>query len=475
MKCPKCGEEIREGYLYCENCGEDIHMVPDFEPEIEYSMRETLSGIVEEVRDQIPDDGQEEIRRIKKKRKRLFLVLGGMALAVAVIAGIFILHQIRYHSVRYQMTRAAACFQAGNSEQAIKYYERARELDAADISLCFTLADLYRECGRDEQYMELLFAVISSETVTEDEKAAAYKRIIAYYSALEDYASINTILMNTEDDAIRRMFQSYMALPPEFSYQEGAYDSVIPLKLTAGTQGTIYYTTDGTIPTVESEEYITPIFLEEGSYTVSAMFVNSYGIASQVVAKSYVVDVAKPSAPEVETYSGEYTEPALIRVKPPMDGEVYYTTDGTIPTEHSLLYTEPIPMPLGKSVFTFITYNEDGLCGECTTREFEFRLDTEYTPEQAVAELVTRLVETGRLKNVSGVPSGDLGGRYLYQYQYVLAIPEQGNFYLVAEVFEDSAGVQSRTGTIYGVDVYSLACYKLTKGALDEYTTEAVQ
>lgn len=475
MKCPKCGEEIREGYLYCESCGEDIHMVPDFEPEIEYSMRETLSGIVEEVREQIPNGEQEGMRRLREKRKWLFLVLSGITLVVLAAAGILLLQQLRYHSIEYQLTKAAACFQTGNLEQAVKYYERAHELDENNISLCFTLADLYRECGRNGQYMELLFSVIRSETVTEDEKAAAYKRMIAYYSALEDYASINTILMNTEDTSIRMMFQSYMALPPEFSYQEGAYDSVIPLKLTAGTQGTIYYTTDGTVPTTESEEYITPIFLEEGSYTVSAMFVNSYGISSQVVAKSYFIDVAKPSAPEVETYSGEYSSPVLIRVKLPMDGEVYYTTDGTLPTEHSLLYTEPIPMPLGKSVFTFITYNEDGLCGECTTREFELKLDTEYTPEQAVAELVTGLVETGRLKDVSGVPSGDLSGRYLYQYQYVLAIPEQGDFYLVAEVFEDSAGVQSRTGTIYGVDVYSLACYKLTKGALDEYILEAVQ
>ena len=36
---------MKEGTLYCEHCGEDIHIVPDFEPEIEYNMEQTLHDI----------------------------------------------------------------------------------------------------------------------------------------------------------------------------------------------------------------------------------------------------------------------------------------------------------------------------------------------------------------------------------------------------------------------------------------------
>ena len=35
MKCPNCGAEMKEGTLYCEHCGEDIHIVPELEPEKE--------------------------------------------------------------------------------------------------------------------------------------------------------------------------------------------------------------------------------------------------------------------------------------------------------------------------------------------------------------------------------------------------------------------------------------------------------
>ena len=51
MKCPNCGAEMKEGTLYCEHCGEDIHIVPDFEPEIEYNMEQTLHDIAREMTD----------------------------------------------------------------------------------------------------------------------------------------------------------------------------------------------------------------------------------------------------------------------------------------------------------------------------------------------------------------------------------------------------------------------------------------
>ena len=49
MKCPNCGAEMKEGTLYCEHCGEDIHIVPDFEPEIEYNIEQTLNDIAKEM------------------------------------------------------------------------------------------------------------------------------------------------------------------------------------------------------------------------------------------------------------------------------------------------------------------------------------------------------------------------------------------------------------------------------------------
>ena len=48
MKCPKCGNELKEGMLFCEHCGEEIRIVQDFEPEMDMDMEafstENFSG-----------------------------------------------------------------------------------------------------------------------------------------------------------------------------------------------------------------------------------------------------------------------------------------------------------------------------------------------------------------------------------------------------------------------------------------------
>ena len=44
MKCPFCKAEIKEGSLYCESCGGDIHIVPDFDPVLD-DAKKTVSNL----------------------------------------------------------------------------------------------------------------------------------------------------------------------------------------------------------------------------------------------------------------------------------------------------------------------------------------------------------------------------------------------------------------------------------------------
>ena len=66
MKCPKCGNEMGEGKMYCEVCGEEIHIVPDFEPEIENSISDVLNNVADEIDpsrvvSEVTEDTTEEI------------------------------------------------------------------------------------------------------------------------------------------------------------------------------------------------------------------------------------------------------------------------------------------------------------------------------------------------------------------------------------------------------------------------------
>ena len=66
MKCPHCGNEMVEGHLICETCGEEIRIVPDFEPEIENSITETLSTLAAE---QDGADNKEMQQATENRRK----------------------------------------------------------------------------------------------------------------------------------------------------------------------------------------------------------------------------------------------------------------------------------------------------------------------------------------------------------------------------------------------------------------------
>lgn len=55
MKCPRCGNELKDGMLFCEHCGEEIRIVQDFEPEMEMNM-ETFSTETFSVEEDFPMD-----------------------------------------------------------------------------------------------------------------------------------------------------------------------------------------------------------------------------------------------------------------------------------------------------------------------------------------------------------------------------------------------------------------------------------
>ena len=67
MICSKCGKEIPEGKLYCSFCGEEVYMVPDFEPEIENEIEESLSSLVQDFTE---NDQKENKKRIGYYKKR---------------------------------------------------------------------------------------------------------------------------------------------------------------------------------------------------------------------------------------------------------------------------------------------------------------------------------------------------------------------------------------------------------------------
>ncbi len=96
MKCPNCGNELVKGNMYCEFCGEDIHIVPDFDPEIENSIKETLSTVAKD----LSPSGFDENKLIHNKpdeKKSIFnfnkkkIIISCIIFIIMLIIPVFIL------------------------------------------------------------------------------------------------------------------------------------------------------------------------------------------------------------------------------------------------------------------------------------------------------------------------------------------------------------------------------------------------
>ena len=324
MKCPNCGCEMAEGHLYCEKCGMEIQIVPDFEPEIENSIIETLSTVAEEIEgsSQIRQEAAQEEEPLKakekkdKKKKKLpffpeeqgknWLLASLVTFIAVTVAAAFVIVFVHHrYSVTYQIEKAREYAEMQDYEQAIAYLEKARQLKEDAVDIVLMESNYYYQMGESQKAADILIQLVQRGPLVYEDKERAYESIIYIYDEEGRYEEINSLLVSCDDADIINHFQQYMAMTPEFGYPSGSYDKVITLKMTANTTGKIYYTLDGSNPDESSEVYTAPLFLESGEYQVAAVFVNDYGIKSEIARNWYIINLTEPDPPEVLLYSGK--------------------------------------------------------------------------------------------------------------------------------------------------------------------------
>lgn len=313
MNCTKCNFEMEEELLYCPSCGHEIQLVPEYKIEEVDKVLETISleesdtydmskfKIEDQLDTILESDISEEDLGILHNRSRVskfieshqVLVFGFILI---VLGGLFtnvILITTRNNSYEYQVDKAVRYIEQKEYERAITNLERAISIDSKDPKAKLLIANTYCALEQEDVAIMLLLDTIRNGV----ELVEVYTALIRIYEQNGDYELIHDLLEQSTDMTMKQNFQQYVADVPDFSIDGGRFDEVVPLKLLSNVSGTIYYTINGSNPTVEDAIYEFPIFLEEGTFEVRACYENEFGVMSGVVSQTYIIEIETVAAP----------------------------------------------------------------------------------------------------------------------------------------------------------------------------------
>jgi hypothetical protein len=138
---------------------------------------------------------------------------------------------------------------------------------------------------------------------------------------------------------------------PAFSPAGGSYNASQTVTIADATAGAVLYcTTDGTTPTSSSPQCSQPTTVFKSEF-LQAIAVAPGMTASMVAAAGYTIDLSAAATPTFSPAGGAYSSAQTLTISDATAGaNIYFTTDGTVPSSSSTLYTAPITISKSETV-----------------------------------------------------------------------------------------------------------------------------
>lgn len=384
MKCVNCGANIKDGSVYCPVCGKEAQVVNGY-TSLEDDLLHSLlrEGVENETGQQSSYKNKltkEERLRIQKKKQQMPILVTCCILIVFILIGIGIKTYVDYkndNSYEYQMEMAANEVIDHNYELALQYYSRALAIRPTDITCRMEMVEINLLRSDYDAAIVLLQEVIQLDA----EHHKAFEQLIEIYEERNQFDQIRTLAKFAKKPQIQALFEEYLIEKPVLYPESGKHKTAITVTMVSVADEPIYYTLDGSNPTEHGILYVKGINLNQtGEFVIRAVCKNiENGVYSEEVKVNYSLAIEPPAAPKTSPAGGSvFSEMTYVTLYAEEDCSIYYTWDGSTPTNASDKYSIPLAIPEGEHILSAIAINEQtGLVSAVMQELFTYVITTE--------------------------------------------------------------------------------------------------
>ena len=306
----------------------------------------------------------------EKKRKRtlgfvkLYVTLGAIA-AIAIIIAFF---TVRNNSFRHIYERGVQAYNEEDYDSAIDTFEKLSVSAEGEhnIDVLNYLAQCYIKKDRYEDALN----VYNRALQTDPTFGPAVTGLCEMYTKMGDGKALNATLDKYRGTNMEEYIADYMVSNPTVNPDAGKYEEDLEIAITGDQNVPIFYTLDGSEPNSQSTLYSKPIKASEGTTQIKAISINTLGIRSGIIDKSYTVEYRIPNEPKIALNSGIYVTGQTVTISGDEGCDIYYTTDGSTPTKYSDKYEGPLRLIKGNVILTAVAISNHDKVSPITSKNY---------------------------------------------------------------------------------------------------------